>query len=174
MQEQGTLGRYRRGDDTRRPAENTDWNDVVSEIGVHDAKRLFHDQWEHRHKKVEKPSTAFTLRRIGDIPLTEPEFRRRPLGNGHVGALLRRKRMPKTFAVFDLAASIATGAPYAGRQTKEGTVIYLAGEGTGGLPRRAKAWEMHRGISRKTHRSILRAGRLFSWTKTEQRTLRAR
>ena len=130
--------------------KNCDWNDVVSEIGVHDAKDLFRSAWTNRRKKVEKPSTAFTLRRIGDIPLTEPEFLVDDLLETDTLALFfGESGCRKTFLVFDLAASIATGAPYAGRQTKEGTVIYLAGEGTGGLPRRARAWEMHRGISLK-------------------------
>ncbi len=130
-----------------------DWNDCAHQHGVEITKEFFRDQWTNRRKKekiVEKPSTAFTLRRIGDIPLTEPEFLVDDLLETDTLALFfGESGCRKTFAVFDIAASIATGAPYAGRQTKEGTVIYLAGEGTGGLPRRARAWELHRGISLK-------------------------
>jgi len=131
-----------------------DWLDLEQRYGTEKTRKIFTSQWEARttpeKKEPVRPSAAFTLRRIGDIPLTEPEFLVDDLLETDVLALFfGESGCRKTFLVFDLAASIATGAPYAGRQTKEGTVIYLAGEGTGGLPRRAKAWEMHRGISLK-------------------------
>jgi len=135
--------------------DKDDWLDLEQRHGIEIVKQTFRDQWANRRKKEkpvepEKPSTAFTLRRIGDIPLTEPEFLVDDLLETDTLALFfGESGCRKTFAVFDIAASIATGAPYAGRQTKEGTVIYLAGEGTGGLPRRARAWEMHREISLK-------------------------
>lgn len=53
----------------------------------------------------------------------------------------------KSFLTFDMACSVATGTPWHGRKVKQGTVIYLAGEGQGGVARRLRAWEKARGVS---------------------------
>ena len=53
----------------------------------------------------------------------------------------------KSFLAIDLAASIATGTPWHGAETKPGAVFYIAGEGLNGLSRRFKAWETTRGAS---------------------------
>ncbi|SDO19922.1 AAA domain-containing protein [Halomonas shengliensis] len=53
----------------------------------------------------------------------------------------------KSFLAIDMAASIATGTPWHGAETKPGAVFYIAGEGRNGLSRRLKAWEMTRGVS---------------------------
>lgn len=51
----------------------------------------------------------------------------------------------KTFIALDLAASIATGKPWMGKEVKKGIVFYIAGEGHNGLSRRLKAWsEQHK------------------------------
>ncbi|WP_050784552.1 AAA family ATPase [Parachlamydia acanthamoebae] len=46
----------------------------------------------------------------------------------------------KTFIALDLAASIATGKSWMGKEVKKGVVFYIAGEGHNGLSRRLKAW----------------------------------
>lgn len=53
----------------------------------------------------------------------------------------------KSFLAIDLAASIASGTPWHGAETKAGAVFYIAGEGHNGLARRFKAWETQRGAS---------------------------
>ncbi|MGM0914124.1 MAG: AAA family ATPase [Pseudomonadota bacterium] len=53
----------------------------------------------------------------------------------------------KSFLAIDMAASIATGTPWHGAETKPGAVFYIAGEGHNGLARRFKAWETTRGAS---------------------------
>ena len=53
----------------------------------------------------------------------------------------------KSFLAIDLAASVATGTPWHGAETKPGAVFYIAGEGHNGLARRFKAWETTRGAS---------------------------
>lgn len=45
----------------------------------------------------------------------------------------------KTFIALDLAASIATGKSWLGKEVKKGLVFYVAGEGHNGLARRLKA-----------------------------------
>ncbi len=46
----------------------------------------------------------------------------------------------KSFVAIDQACSIATGTPWQGCEVDQGTVIYIAGEGHGGLGRRVAAW----------------------------------
>jgi hypothetical protein len=53
----------------------------------------------------------------------------------------------KSFIAISWAASIACGHPWAGRDTKQGSVFYLAGEGHAGLSRRLKAWSISTGQS---------------------------
>ncbi|MEC8848757.1 MAG: AAA family ATPase [Pseudomonadota bacterium] len=53
----------------------------------------------------------------------------------------------KSFVAIDWACCIATGEPWHGRPVRQGSVIYVAGEGHGGLSRRLKAWTHHRGVS---------------------------
>ena len=48
----------------------------------------------------------------------------------------------KSFVTVDMACSVATGKDYHDRRSKEGLVLYLAGEGHRGLSRRLLAWEM--------------------------------
>ena len=52
----------------------------------------------------------------------------------------------KTFVVIDLLCHIAAGLPWMGNKTKQGPILYLAGEGQHGVLRRFKAWfEAHPG-----------------------------
>ncbi|MCC7173088.1 MAG: AAA family ATPase [Planctomycetes bacterium] len=46
----------------------------------------------------------------------------------------------KSFVVLDLILKIAAGLHWWGRKTIQGAVLYLAGEGAGGLKKRIKAW----------------------------------
>lgn len=53
----------------------------------------------------------------------------------------------KSFAAFDLAASVATGTPWHSHPVQQGAVFVVAGEGHNGIARRLKAWELARGVS---------------------------
>jgi len=46
----------------------------------------------------------------------------------------------KSFLAIDLACHIATGTAWNGNDVKQGTVLYIAGEGGNGLKKRFKAW----------------------------------
>ena len=132
-----------------------DWNDVHVEQGLEPAKSLFREarskaQAEKTMVREEKNSSSFILRRIGDLQLMEPEFLVDDLFEADALCLFfGESGCKKSFVALDMAASIATGAPFYGKQTKEGAVIYLAGEGNAGMTRRAEAWSRHRGISLK-------------------------
>lgn len=49
----------------------------------------------------------------------------------------------KSFIAIDMALSMAHGLPWHGRATRRGVVLYIAGEGVGGLGKRVKAWKLH-------------------------------
>lgn len=49
----------------------------------------------------------------------------------------------KSFIAIDMALSMAHGLPWHGRATRQGVVLYIAGEGVGGLGKRVKAWKLH-------------------------------
>lgn len=51
----------------------------------------------------------------------------------------------KTFISLDLAAHVAAGRAWMGREVKQGPVLYLLAEGVGGLGKRVRAWEQRNG-----------------------------
>lgn len=52
----------------------------------------------------------------------------------------------KTFIALDMSLAVATGGAWSDHQAKKGIVLYLAGEGHGGLRRRVKAWQSYHGV----------------------------
>ncbi|MCZ4536350.1 AAA family ATPase [Gordonia terrae] len=74
----------------------------------------------------------------------------RPGPQSLLGTLLFRKNLVvlagepgsfKSFVALDWAASVAAGKSWKGHTAHRGTVVYLAGEGDVGLPKRLRAWE---------------------------------
>ena len=53
----------------------------------------------------------------------------------------------KTFVVLSFCLHVAAGLPWFGRTVKQGAVVYIAGEGTGGLSLRLRAMRQAYGIS---------------------------
>lgn len=51
----------------------------------------------------------------------------------------------KSFVALDLVLAVATGQAWNGKDTKQGAVLYLAGEGRTGMKRRIKAWYQQAG-----------------------------
>jgi hypothetical protein len=52
----------------------------------------------------------------------------------------------KTFLAIDMGFSVATGTPWAGRGVKQGLVVYIVAEGSGGFPARLEAWKQEHGV----------------------------
>jgi AAA domain/Primase C terminal 2 (PriCT-2)/Bifunctional DNA primase/polymerase, N-terminal len=63
-----------------------------------------------------------------------------------VGVLFGAPGSYKSFLAIDMALCIATGHLWHGRTVEQGPVVYIAGEGHGGLGRRIKAWSKHTGV----------------------------
>lgn len=51
----------------------------------------------------------------------------------------------KSFIALDLVACVALGIPFHGFETRQGSCLYIAGEGAGGFAQRMRAWQRHHG-----------------------------
>jgi hypothetical protein len=60
-----------------------------------------------------------------------------------LAALVAPSGAGKSFLAIDWACRVATGAPWYGRDVKQGAVFYLAGEGRQGIRKRVAAWAAH-------------------------------
>lgn len=61
----------------------------------------------------------------------------------------------KSFITLDMALCQAHGIEWQGMPTKQGDVLYIAGEGVGGLGKRVKAWKMSHGLGSSGHFHML-------------------
>lgn len=85
-------------------------------------------------------------------PVQVGEFASRPAPSWIVKDVLPRAELAvlygestagKTFVALDLAMSIARGVEWRGKRVKQGKVVYLAAEGSGGFRNRCKAYGLH-------------------------------
>lgn len=53
----------------------------------------------------------------------------------------------KTFLALDLALCVATGRDFHGMATTQGNVLYIVGEGIGGISKRVAVWTVHNEVS---------------------------
>lgn len=122
------------------------------------AKREILDQSERRvDKAFAEPETkgaacpaasTFPLVPIGTLELTEPEF----LIDGlietqNLSLIFGDPGCGKTFLALDLAACVASGREFHGREVMQGPVVYIAGEGHNGIIRRFMAWAKENDIA---------------------------
>lgn len=59
---------------------------------------------------------------------------------GDLGIIFGASGSGKSFIAFDMAAALARGVPWRGRKTTKCNVLYIAAEGSGGIPGRIKAY----------------------------------
>lgn len=102
---------------------------------------------------------GFVLRLAGEYEATEPES----LIEGFVelGCLLDLFGAPavgKSFLAIDWTFCVGTGTPFFGRKVRQGTVVYIAGEGHRGFGRRREAWGAHHGVDTKSAPVYLSTG----------------
>jgi len=94
-------------------------------------------------EKEKKSKTGFQLIRIGELLgkiekiewLIDGFFEKKSLNMiyGESGAY-------KSFLAVSIACSIASGTKWYGRDIEQGPVVYIAGEGLRGIPKRVQAW----------------------------------
>lgn len=77
------------------------------------------------------------------------------------GAIFGASTAGKSFLAVDLTLSVATGTAFLGASVvKAGPVVYFAGEGRHGIPRRARAWLADKGLNLPRGRVVLPRGRV--------------
>ena len=103
------------------------------------AEDLAAQEREARRKTLPR----FPLYRAGTRELMPPDWLVDGfLERGAFGLIFGEPETGKSFIALDLAASIATGASWHGRNARSGPVVYLAGEGHAGIDRRLEAWRI--------------------------------
>src|SRR4051812_24139066 len=68
------------------------------------------------------------------------------LSVGSIAAMYGKPAAYKTFVALLISFAIATGLPFAGHAVRQGQVLYIAAEGTGGIRRRFAALEKYCGV----------------------------
>ena len=108
-----------------------DWNDVFVEQGEAAVREGL--------KGARLPNPMFT--HVSDIEMKPPQWL--------IDGMLEKEALTmcfgspgagKTFAVLDMALSIAAGKDWHGKDVEQGLVLYIAGEGHAGFARRVAAW----------------------------------
>lgn len=101
-----------------------------------------------RNAHAARVCPPFEFVRVGELQHSEPDWMVEGLFEASSLALLfGDPGSGKSFIAIDLAACIATGLPFHGREVAAGAVFYIAGEGHNGLRRRFSAWEKDAGVS---------------------------
>jgi hypothetical protein len=116
---------------------------VLAELPVSDVNG--ESEAEHRHREASLEREAARLVAFDDMATRPPpewlvdDF----LVAGSSAVLYSPPGAGKSFVALDVAACVATGTWWHGRAVTKGPVLYVAAEGTGGLPVRVKAWKTH-------------------------------
>lgn len=98
--------------------------------------------------KADAKKHGFRFIRAGEVQVRAPEWLVRGLiEHNNFGVFFGMFGTMKSFAALDLVFCAGTGTPFLGREVRQGTALYIAGEGFGGLARRRAAWEKARGVS---------------------------
>jgi hypothetical protein len=76
------------------------------------------------------------------------DFVENTLRDGELSVVYGESNVGKTFSVVDLGLHVALGWPWHGREVDRGGVIYIAGEGAGGIKQRVAAFRQHHGFEK--------------------------
>jgi putative DNA primase/helicase len=121
----------------------TDWNDYHQFYGLNAVRKSL----QHKTNKVKRNRNLFSD--ITDLTknISAPDFLIDELiESDTIGAFIGASSVGKSFVAISMAASVATGTMFAGKDAQQGAVLYLAGEGMNGITRRFSGWEKHTGI----------------------------
>jgi hypothetical protein len=95
-----------------------------------------------------QPKPVFNLIRVGNLDFRDPEYLVDGLiETSSIAQIFGDPGAGKSFLALDVAACVATGKPFHGHEVRQGTVIYIAGEGHNGIRRRLAAWEINNSVS---------------------------
>jgi hypothetical protein len=96
----------------------------------------------NRLHKWSSMADKFKLQRLKEVlNFPSPQWRIHGLlPTGGFSMLFAPQEQGKTFFALDIALSVASGLDFHGRRVKQGPVVYVLGEGRGGLKKRVMAW----------------------------------
>lgn len=121
-------------------------NPVTAASIIREARR---EGWEQKEEAPAAPATKFGLIHAKDVIAKLGPINWRIKGfleEDTTGLFFGDPGSYKSFIALDMAFHVAAGKDWHGNEVKQGTVIYIAGEGHGGLARRFAAWQKHHGI----------------------------
>lgn len=96
-------------------------------------------------KQPKPPFKLYSIGELLDMP-TPKSVVRRVLRLEQLALIFGEPGSYKTFVILDLVLKVCTGLLWWGSPTLQGSVIYFAGEGIGGLRRRIQAWAIEHGF----------------------------
>jgi RecA-family ATPase len=86
----------------------------------------------------------YSERDLGSLP--EPRWLVNRMLTDGLSVMYGPPKAGKTFAALSMALHIASGTPWFGEKTIPGPVLYVSGEGQGGLHKRIQGWKKATGI----------------------------
>jgi len=122
----------------------TDWNDYCKLYGLNAVRKSLQPKINKamRNRSLFSDITELTKN------ISAPDYLIEELIELDTnGAIIGASSVGKSFVAISMAASVATGTMFAGKDVQQGAVLYLAGEGVKGISRRFSGWMQHTGIS---------------------------
>lgn len=117
--------------------QGTDWNDCLAQEGI-----------DRVREQLGATASRFRLVSLRELILEpkRPEWLVRGLEERNVlSVTYGQPGAAKSFYELDKSLSVAHGVDFHGRPVRRGPVVYVAGEGHGGLSRRLLAWTLRYG-----------------------------
>lgn len=124
--------------------QNTDVNDFMLANGVEALAALLSDT-----KRPAQPELPLIVVFADELPetFTPPdELVEGLITVGAASLVFGDSNSGKTFLVIDMGCAIARGAPWMGRETEPGLVVYLAAENPASVCSRVQAYQQHHGV----------------------------
>jgi hypothetical protein len=96
--------------------------------------------------ELPKKPQEFAFVAVGDLEYRPPEYIVDELIEAEtLGLIFGDPACGKSFLAVDIALSVATGTQFHGKDVRQGSVFFIAGEGHNGLARRFEAWSKDKG-----------------------------
>ena len=130
--------------DIDQHGKRTDWNDYHQIYGLNAVRKSLQPKINKamRNRSLFSDITELTKN------ISAPDYLIEELIELDTnGAIIGASSVGKSFVAISMAASVATGTMFAGKDVQQGAVLYLAGEGVKGISRRFSGWMQHTGIS---------------------------
>ena len=115
---------------------------VEADFPVAESRHVAAD--DNTSPRVAKP-TLLRLDELAARQASTPYLVKGTLARGSYALIYGDRGEGKTFVALDIAYAVASGRQWMGKLVKQGTVLYLAFEGAGGLAKRAAALRRHYG-----------------------------